>query len=1169
MNNQNESLGDRETAPPKKAESSVSNADPSTVVKACTPDALVSAQTPDEVAREYYEALTGPPVTQTAAEDYGGMPAPHDSAGQSAEKVLPRVPGYEVRGVLGRGGMGIVYEAWQTELNRTVAIKMLLAGFHARPDQLARFRSEAHAVARLQHPNIIQIHDIGDHEGHAYFSLEFANGGNLGRKLNGKPLPPVESAETVEILARAMHYAHQRRIIHRDLKPTNILLTADGTLKISDFGLAKIQESAEESLSQTGLILGTASYMAPEQAWGKIHEIGPITDVYALGAILYETMTGRAPFVGTNSMETVEQVRTQEPLPPGRLQPKLPRDLETICLKCLQKEQHRRYPSALALADDLRRFINREPIQARRVPAWERGYKWVRRRPALATALALGVLTVLSAAGGFAQYQQHQIKEKDQQLHLNDLRADVRTWISSGKEAIAIEQWEKAQDSLGKAVALSASESLEDLKEQAEKLLETVTPRLEEKLGHAKANTRMKQFEELRNDAFYYVIRSAGENAEEYLDRTISSARGALDVFGLDNSNETLVLDRYFSAAQKADIDKACYELRLVMAEAMASARVTEESAKRAQQALRILDQTKKQAASSHRPAYKAYYLLRARVLESLNRKSEADAETASARQCQPAGAFDFFLLGDAAYKQQGDLDQAAMLFSEALRKEPDQFWSRYFLSVCYIGQMRFDLARDGLTACLKERPDLTWIYLMRGFVYGQLDQFQSAEEDFGRAFKLNPSGDDEYVFYANRGLTRMRQARLNDLFPQLSCYLSNPLAQAKCVLLAAAAKNLFQGGIDDLNKAIKLKPNSYEAYLTLAQGYQQKKDFDAAFRVLGRAIVRQSRKENSGHKRDRALLHRSRARLHVELKDFEAAQRDLSQAADLEGPASEWAAQDRAEQGRLSYIREMYAESLARLDGALRDSPGFVIANLWQADTFLKLQRYPQAIASVDAYLKDNSAPATQAYRVRGYAKSMLATPDHRGAVEDYSRALAMEPADVPTLLSRGHCYLALNSPVLALPDFEEALRLDPKNGDAYTARGHTFLRAGKLKKAIADAEQAIRVGSAQHRTMYNAARIFAQAVAQLDSEPGRTRPTTLEQRAQYQDRALVLIRKSLELVAVGKRAAFWQDTVRTDAALDPIRRSVGYARMDAEYRGSDKKLSDSGRLRSREFKK
>jgi tetratricopeptide (TPR) repeat protein len=334
-----------------------------------------------------------------------------DRAVPRAAGPLPEVPGYEVLHELGRGGMGVVYRARHRRLDRPVALKMVRDPALAGEEELARFHHEAQAVAQFQHANIVQIYEVGEADGRPFFALEYVEGGGLDTLLGGVPLPARQAAQLLEVLARALEAAHQRGIIHRDLKPANVLLLPSAgpgasalgppdraqrfEPKLADFGLAK-SLNRPQGLSLAGAVVGTPSYMAPEQALGRTELIGPAADVYGLGAILYECLTGRPPFRAETPLDTLQQVVGAEPVPPSRLNPKVPRDLETVCLKCLAKEPRKRYASAQELADDLGRFLTGQPVRARPVGRWGRAARWARRNPAVAGLLAAVALVLLA-----------------------------------------------------------------------------------------------------------------------------------------------------------------------------------------------------------------------------------------------------------------------------------------------------------------------------------------------------------------------------------------------------------------------------------------------------------------------------------------------------------------------------------------------------------------------------------------------------------------------------------------------------------------------------------------------------------------------------------------------------------------------------------------------------
>ena len=377
----------------------------------------------------------------------------------------PVMADYEILGQLGSGGMGVVYKARQRSLNRLVALKMIRTGIRDNPDLLARFKIEAEAVARLHHPHIVQIHELGDFEGSPFISLELLEGGSLRERLAGNPQPARKATELVATLAEAMQAAHRADIVHRDLKPANILFTTDGVLKVTDFGLAKRVERGSE-LTHTGAVLGTPSYMAPEQARGRVHEIGPAADIYSLGAILYEMLTGRPPFKGTTVVETIRQVAEEEPVSPSRLQSRLPRDLVTICLKCLAKEPHKRYPTAEALAEDLHRCLAGEPIRARRTSVVGRGVKWARREPATALLLTVTVAALMGLAGTGLWYHDYlRNQERHEVQRVAELRTKSTDALFQGQDELERKEWGRAEAILSHVLDASRNEpQLDDLR---------------------------------------------------------------------------------------------------------------------------------------------------------------------------------------------------------------------------------------------------------------------------------------------------------------------------------------------------------------------------------------------------------------------------------------------------------------------------------------------------------------------------------------------------------------------------------------------------------------------------------------------------------------------------------------------------------------------------------
>ncbi|HXG12712.1 MAG TPA: protein kinase [Gemmataceae bacterium] len=1116
------------------------------------PSALAGAAAPSE--RPPTTLLWGPRAETPSAplETISTPPLAATPPVGPASSVSLAPPGYEILGELGQGGMGTVYKARQLSLGRLVALKMIRGGPHAASKDIARFRTEAEAVARMQHPNIVRIYEVGDHNGQPYFTLEFIEDGSLAARVNGTPLPALQAAELVEVLAHAMHAAHARGIVHRDLKPANILLARSdspdavaidlegGTVryepKITDFGLAK-KLDAEAGQTHTGEVMGTPCYMAPEQATGQTREIGPPLDIYALGAILYELLTGRPPFRGATIWDTLEQVRSQEPVPPRRLQPKVPRDLETICLKCLQKDPKKRYVSAQQLADRLRLFRNGQPIPDRPTPLWERGLKWARRRPAVAALVAVSALATAGLFSGaifYAQYQHQRAQVAEQQIRdrdrLEKIRLEARERILKGQQAMERQEWENAKFHLGEALGLVGNDPLVgEMRAEAQQLLDELVAR-------DRTQTKYRQFLERRDKALFHATLATGEGLLANLRATREAAGQALALFGVHSDGGAgPLLDASLTDRQQAEIKAGCYELLLVLAEAVAYP-VPDEPAQqhheRLRQAVRILDR----AAPLGKPT-KAYHLRRARYLEQLGEEAQAQRDSAQAAGLQPTTPLDHYLVGD-EYSKQGKLEQAARHFELALDLQPDHFWARYFLALTYLRQQRPAEAKAVLTALAGQDADFVWTYLLRGYAHGQLKDFERAEADFQRALQFQPGPDARYVLYANRGVMRLRQG------------------------------GKFEEAVDDLRRAMQLRPDQYHTHLSLAQAYRQQKEWDAARQHLAKAIELEP---------GLASLYRSRAAVHLERQDLAAALDDFDEVIRIDeataAPPST-VAKDYADRGRLRYRREQCQEALADYDVALRHRPDYALAHRWRAEALVKLHRFEEALAAFEQYFKHGGKPLAEVYQQQGLAQARLG--EHRQAIQDYTRAIGLRqealrtmdrgvaPAQAAererlrrelaaTYSSRGYAYLACHASQLAHDDFQQALDLLPEDGDSLLGRGLACVQLGAYRQATADADAALRLAPLNPRLLYGAARIYAQAARLAAEDPMIRNPLTAAPRQRYLDRALDLLEGALNLSTPEEQRELWK-RLRVDADFDPIRQSPAYARLAARFASSSK---------------
>jgi tetratricopeptide (TPR) repeat protein len=613
----------------------------------------------------------------------------------------PSLADYDIVSELGRGGMGVVYKARHRRLGRFVALKMFQPGRPPSQRELARFRSEAATIARLDHANIVQIFEIGEDHGLPFLALELAGRGTLQQQLRDLPYESRKAALLIETLARAIQHAHEHHVIHRDLKPANVLFAADGSPKITDFGLAKILEEDSDTphdATRTGEPIGTPRYMSPEQAAGKLGQIGPATDIYGLGTLLYECLTGQAPFVSASVIETVVRIRSEDPVPPRRLQRSIPRDLETICLKCLHKEPTRRYESAQALADDLERFLDGEPIRARRTPLWEQTWMWCRRRPALATLMSASAGLMLCALVFFA------IRQHAERQRIASLRVEVGALVKEGQGALLRGDGRVAKERFQLALA----------KVQAEPVLSDHELGVRGWLDHSHRGANLQfvrqrnappLFDDRRDEAF---IRAALSDSK--LPESIRDAHQAIA-----------------DALEFTAVDGPAWRLErealLVLAADLALRQ--NDAAK----ALAILDQATEIATP-------LACLRRANVLDQLGRTIEAKQARDRAKGLAPQESIEAIFRGlEHLWSQQPDV--AIRDFDRTLAIEPERFLARFLQAKCFLDLRRASEAKVALTACIAQRPRFVWNHLLRAKAYLVLEDVVAAAQDLQSASEL------------------------------------------------------------------------------------------------------------------------------------------------------------------------------------------------------------------------------------------------------------------------------------------------------------------------------------------------------------------------------------------------------------------------------------------------
>ncbi len=787
---------------------------------------LDSERTPEEVCFSFPELL--PEVRKrwqqmrlVAAELNALFPTQaHDTPAAIADP--PSIPGYEVESVLGRGGMGIVYKARHLRLNRPVALKMLLAGAYAGPQELARFQREAEAVASLRHANIVQLFDVGDHEGRPFFTMEYVEGGCLAHKVEGTPQAARQSAALVATLADAVQAAHLGGVVHRDLKPANVLLTADGTPKISDFGLARRLEGGA-GLTQSGAIVGTPSYMAPEQALGKTLTLGPTVDVYALGAILYELVTGRPPFRGETAAETVLQALYQEPVPPARLNAKVPRDLETICLKCLHKEPHRRYASAAALAADLQHFLQGEAIAARPEGRWERLVRAARRRPTLVVAVTASALLVAAVVSGGLWVSRERAATGRAQAQLDRLDQARRDQEFAARlDAIH----------LNRAAVVDGRYHRSPNKARADREYE--------------AAFREAGFGTVHDDPAMVAARVQASNIRVALvaaldDWAVCAAESA------DQSRQDWLLE----VARRADQDPTGMRQRLrdptawKDQAALIESTATALAAKPSVPLLVALGERLRDAGGDAVPFLKAvqqeypgdFWANFALATALVGKKSrEPIRYFQAALAVRPGSAVVNNCLG-CALMNSGQRDEANEQFRQALRIDPEFALAHTNLAAILTATDRVDEALDHLHQALRSEPQLADAHYMLGIALDAKGRKDEAIDQFQQAIAADPRFADAHN---NLGIALAEVGRPDEAIDHFrqALHIDPKLTDAHCNLgIALIAKGRADEAIEHFQEALHLDPKIGQAHGDLGRALLAAGRFRAALAATRKCL--------------------------------------------------------------------------------------------------------------------------------------------------------------------------------------------------------------------------------------------------------------------------------------------------------------------------------------------
>ena len=1001
----------------------------------------------------------------------------HKNASQSAASAkedrnrVPQVAGYEMMGELGRGGMGVVYRAKQVALNRVVALKMVLNS-QASDAELDRFRLEARAVALVQHPGIVQVYDVGEHKGLPYFSLEFVAGGPLDSKLKGEPQDFKFTATTMEKICRAMGYAHSKKIIHRDLKPANILLTKEGEPKVTDFGLAKEMDS-DEGHTRTGSIMGTPSYMPPEQAEGQAKTLNHLADIYSLGAMMYEFLTGRPPFKGRTLLETLEHVKKKDPVPPVQLQPDAPIDLQTICLKALEKDPAKRYQSAEDMADDLAAFSRGDPIKARPISLAQKIWRWSVRNKAQAALVAVGTVFIIAtllgsvAINGLYAVAENQRKAAERRRD-ND-RSTAQKLLDTATNEAGQKKWSDARQNYENALtAIRNDAELADMR----KLIEEGLAIAEE---HVNTDAKLSVFREQFSLALYELTGQSGRGEKQSYELSRLHAKSALSQFQVDPDGPTIdpVFGAHFSEKDKPEILRGCSELLVVLADTWSLSNI--------EKSRELLEKARREAKRAGVSIEKAYFLKMARYtqLASLGKdeeyltKAKADIENyhTEAAKVKPSSAYEYFLVGDEEFKEQ-QYDKAAHSFQQALLIDPNDFFCHFFLGICHLVRDQYAAAQASFLAALSIRNDFQYTNLFLGVCAGKMGDFDEAERLLADS---KFTTENRLPLLVNRAVIRYDHGdnalAIDDLQAALKIERTNKILVNLATVYFVGEKRPEMAE-PLLREAMTLNPNDPRAPRLLAKIIAERADSEKdpatakVTRTEAIALLRKAIPNLVSGTPEAASTAAQQGLLLMQTGDLESARAALTRATvDNRSIPKPW-----LDRGQVAF-------ALAVASSQKQGKP----------DTAL----YKEAIDCFDQYLVHAALPlpkgvqqdnenmrAFKGLALERKATAMMILNDSNGALAAQSEAVVADPNQASLRRNRG--WNLMNGwRKLALADFEAGLKTDqgPNRADLLLGRSYLLAMEGKIDEALASEADYTKVSDGKPAAMLNYGTVYAQA--------------------------------------------------------------------------------------------